>query len=101
MIYYFNSLASTCNLIAAKYERAIAFATQSLQGNRLHTPSLRSLAAAQVLVGQVDEARETMRTLLTIEPKLTVSGFRARYPGRDSPHAEIFAAALHAAGLPK
>jgi adenylate cyclase len=101
MTYYFNSLASTSNLIAAQYERAIAFAQQSLRGNRFHTPSLRSLAAAQVLSGRVDEARETMRNLLSVEPKLTVSIFRARYPGRDSPYCEIFAAALHAAGLPK
>jgi tetratricopeptide (TPR) repeat protein len=101
MTYYFNSLASTCNLIAARYERAIAFAQQSLKGNRFHTPSLRSLAAAQVLSGGVDEARETMQKLLSIEPKLTVGTFKMRYPGRDNPFCDIFAAALHAAGLPK
>jgi len=101
MIYYFNSLASTANLVAARYERAIAFAQQSLQGNRLHTPSLRTLAVALFLAGRIDEARETMRNLRAIEPKLTVSAFGARYPGRESPHWEIFAAALHAAGLPK
>jgi len=31
---------------------------------------------------------------------LTVATFRARYPGRDSPQFEKFAAALRAAGLP-
>jgi TolB-like protein/class 3 adenylate cyclase len=101
MIHYFNSLASAANLTAARYECAIAFAQQSLRGNRLHTPSLRSLATAQVLVGRISEARETIRELLTIEPNLTVSGFRARYPGRESPQFEVFAAALHTAGLPK
>jgi TolB-like protein/Tfp pilus assembly protein PilF len=101
MIYYFNSLASTANLIAARYERAIDFAQQSLRGNRLHTPSLRSLAAAQVLVGRLEEACETVRLLRTIDPNMTLSTFRARYPGRDSPQFEIFSAALQAAGLPK
>jgi phage terminase large subunit-like protein len=101
MIYYFNSLASVANLIAARYERAIVLAQQSLRGNRFHTPSLRSLAAAQVLVGQLDKGRETVRVLRTIDPNLTLSTFRARYPGRDSPQFEIFSAALQAAGLPK
>ena len=100
MIYYFNSLASTANLAAARYDRAIAFAQQSLKGNRFHTPSLRSLAAAQALAGRINEARDTVRTLLIIEPNLTVSAFRARYPGRDNPQFEIFAAALQAVGIP-
>ena len=101
MIYYFNSLASTANLIAARYERAIVLAQQSLKGNRLHTPSLRSLAAAQVLAGRLDESRETVRNLLALEPNLTLGAFRERYPGRDSPQFDVFAAALHAAGVPK
>ncbi|MGH7863527.1 MAG: tetratricopeptide repeat protein [Candidatus Binataceae bacterium] len=101
MIYYFNSLASTANLIDARYERAIELAERSLRENCLHTPSLRTLAAAQVLVGRTEAARGTMRALLTLEPRLTVSAFKARYPGRDSSQFEKFAAALHTAGLPK
>ena len=100
MIYFFNSLASTANLIGECYERSIELATRSLRENRLHTPSLRTLAAAQVLSGRLDEARETVRRLRELEPGLTVSAFLARYPGRDSPQAARFAAALLAAGLP-
>jgi tetratricopeptide (TPR) repeat protein len=100
MIYYFNSLASTANLIGECYERAIELATQSLRENRLHTPTLRTLAAALVLAGRLDEARETVHRLRELEPGLTVGAFRARYPGRDSPQAARFAAALLAAGLP-
>jgi len=100
MIYYFNSLASTANLIGARYERAIELAESSLRGNCMHTPSLRTLAAAQVLAGRIEEARGTISRLRTLEPQLTVSAFKARYPGRDSPQAETFAAALQAAGLP-
>ena len=100
MIYYFNSLASTANLIGERYERAIELAERSLRENRLHTPTLRTLAAAQVLSGRVTQARETMRQLRELEPGLTVAMFRDRYPGRDSPQAARFAAALQAAGLP-
>lgn len=73
---------------------------RSLRENRLHTPTLRTLAAALVLSGRVDEARETVDRLRELEPGLTVSAFRARYPGRASEHAERFASALELAGLP-
>jgi tetratricopeptide (TPR) repeat protein len=100
MMYYFSSAAGQANLVAERYERAIELSTRSLRENRLHTPTLRTLAAALVLSGRIDEAREPMCRLRELEPGLTVSAFRARYPGRDSPHAERFAAALQAAGLP-
>jgi tetratricopeptide (TPR) repeat protein len=100
MLYYFHSLASTANLIGERYARAIELAERSLRENCLHTPTLRTLAAAQVLSGHIQEAQGTMRRLLELEPALTVSVFRARYPGRDSPQAERFASALEAAGLP-
>jgi TolB-like protein/CRP-like cAMP-binding protein/Flp pilus assembly protein TadD len=100
MIYYFNSLGSTANLLAGRYQRAIELAERSLRDNRLHTPTLRTLAAAQVESGRMHEARETVRRLQEVEPGLTVAVFRARYPGRDSPQGERFMAALEAAGLP-
>jgi TolB-like protein/CRP-like cAMP-binding protein len=101
MIYYFNSLASTANLVGERYERAIELASRSLRENCLHTPSLRALAVGQVLSGRLDDARQTVRHLRELEPGLTVRVFRERYPGRDSPQAERFAAALQAAGLPE
>jgi TolB-like protein/CRP-like cAMP-binding protein len=100
MIYYFSSAAAQANLIDERYERAIELSNRSLRENRLHTPTLRTLAAALVLSGRIEEARDIMRGLRELEPGLTVSAFKARYPGRDSPQAERFAAALQAAGLP-
>jgi adenylate cyclase len=100
MIYFFNSLAGTANLIGERYERSIELSTLSLRENCLHTPTLRTLAAAQVLSGRLDEARESMGRLRQLEPELTVSAFLTRYPGRDSPQAGRFSAALLAAGLP-
>jgi len=100
MMYYFTSAAAQANLIGERYERSIELAKHSLRENRLHTPTLRTLAAALVLSGRIAEAREAMGALRELEPGLTVSAFRARYPGRDTPHAERFATALQAAGLP-
>jgi len=100
MIYYFNSLASTAHLLAGSYERALELSERSLRDNVLHTPTLRTLAAAQIELGRAREARETVRRLLETEPGLTVSAFRARYPGRDTAEGERFMSALEAAGLP-
>jgi hypothetical protein len=100
LIYYFNSLAGMANLIGERYERAIELSARSLRENRLHTPTLRTLAAAQVFCGRLDDARATMHELRRLEPGLTVGALRARYPGRDSPQAARFTDALLAAGLP-
>ena len=100
MNYFFNSLASTANLVGERYERAIDLAELSLRENVLHTPSWRTLAVAQFLSGRLQQARETMGRVRELEPGLTVAAFRARYPGRDSPQFARFAAALQAAGLP-
>lgn len=55
---------------------------------------------ALVLAGQEDEARASARRLLDLEPELTVAGFRRRYPGSASPHADHFCGALARAGIP-
>jgi TolB-like protein len=101
MMYYFNSLAGMANLVAEQYDRAIEFSKRSLRENRLHTPSLRTLAAAFVHTGRLDEARDTMAELRQLEPGLTASVLEARYPGRDSPQGGRFIGALVEAGLPR
>jgi len=100
MMYYFNSLAGMANLIGERYERAIELSLQSLRENRLHTPTLRTLAAAFVLSGRAEEARQTVTRLLELEPSLTAATLRLRYPGRGTPQAERFIGALVEAGLP-
>src|SRR6185295_985063 len=100
MIYYFHSLAGMANLIGERYERAIELSARSLRENRLHTPTLRTLAAAFALSGQLDEARHAMSQLRELEPALTAGTLRTRYPGRDSPQAGRFIDALIDAGLP-
>jgi hypothetical protein len=101
MIYYFNSLAGMANLVAENYERAIDLSTRSLRENRLHTPTLRTLAAALVLSGRIDEGRQAMNTLRELEPALTAGVLETRYPGRESSHAGRFIGALVEAGLPR
>ena len=101
MMYYFDSLAGMAHLVAEQYDRAIELSMRSLRENRLHTPSLRTLVAAFVLTGRLDEARAAMAELRQLEPGLTASVLEARYPGRDTPQARRFIAALVEAGLPR
>jgi len=101
MMYYFNSLAGMAHLVAEQYDRAIELSMRSLRENRLHTPSLRTLVAAFVHTGRLDEARHSMAELRQLEPALTASVLEARYPGRDSPQAGRFIGALLEAGLPR
>jgi adenylate cyclase len=97
---YFDFMAAHACLAANQYQRAIVFAYRSLRGHRTHTATHRVLAIAQVLSGDLDGARSTVAEMRVLEPQLTVTRYRARYPGADYPHAEVYARSLAEAGLP-
>lgn len=99
MRFYYDSLSSSAAATAGEYERAIRLSLQAIRANRMHGSAYRTLAACQVLVGQVDEAKQTVRELLAIDPSSTVALFRAR-SAIQTPQNERFAEALAAAGLP-
>lgn len=101
MRYYFDSLGASAAATAARYERAIELAQRSLRANCLHTSTLRVLAISQMLLGRGDEARATVRRLLSLEPAFTVGRFRARAPGAAFEVGQRFAEALREAGVPE
>lgn len=100
MKYYYDNFTSTAKLSADDYLGAIDYGKRSLRANRTHGPTLRILAIAQALAGQMDEARATIRVALQVEPGFSVSRFIERYPGAAAPHTAKYAEALRAAGLP-
>lgn len=99
MRYFYDSLAATAVLAAGQWQRAIELGRRSVRANRLHASTWRTLVYAQVMDGLVDEARQSVQSLLEIEPGYTVASFRERFPGRDGPMCEPWAQALAAAGL--
>ena len=99
-MYTFTSIAGTAHAVAGRYGEAAAFCRQSLRLNRMFASSHRILAISLALDGDCAGARDAARELLALEPGLTVEGFRARYPGNRSPHAESFCEALARAGVP-
>jgi adenylate cyclase len=99
LMYAYSGIAGMAYLADGQYERAIECALRSLRENRTYTHGYRLLVMALVLAGRVDEARTSARRLLELEPGLSVEGFRRRYPGSASPHADLFCDALAIAGV--
>jgi TolB-like protein/class 3 adenylate cyclase len=99
-MYVFTSLASTAHAVAGQYEKAIELCRHSLRENRMYVTTHRLLAISLALSDRIDEARRAGAELMALEPQLTVSGFRQRYPGSESPHADLFCEALAKAGVP-
>ncbi|MBV8400941.1 MAG: hypothetical protein JOZ17_19740, partial [Acetobacteraceae bacterium] len=100
LIYAYSIIAGMAYLADRQHERAIECALRSLRENRTYTSAYRLLVIALVLAGRGDEAQASARRLLELEPGLTVAGFRRRYPGSASPHADLYCDALARAGVP-
>jgi class 3 adenylate cyclase/TolB-like protein len=100
-MYLFTSIAAMANLVSGDYERAIDWCRRSLRENRLFMASHRALAIALALSGRIEDARHVAEELLQLEPALTVSGFRARYPGSATGTADVLCEALARAGVPR
>ena len=101
--YFYDALASSSAIAAAKYPIAIRYAQRSLRANSMHLSSYRSLAIAQSLDGQMPEARATVQKILTLDPSFSVSRFLERYPGAQSSpsYTRHLAEALRHAGAPE
>lgn len=99
--YFYESLAATACLAARDYGGALELARRSLRANRSHTSTLRVLAAAQWALGQREEARETAKELMKLEPGLTVSGWLARSPSAPYSTGQEWARLLEEIGVPK
>ncbi|HEU0157626.1 MAG TPA: BTAD domain-containing putative transcriptional regulator [Stellaceae bacterium] len=100
LMYAYNAYAGMAYLVDGQHDRAVECALRSLRENRTYTAAHRLLVVALVLAGREHEGRSAARRLLELEPGLTVTGFRRRYPGNASPHADLFCDALTIAGIP-
>jgi adenylate cyclase len=98
--YYYESLAATACLADHKYEEAIRLAEHSLRTNKTHTSTLRALAIAQWQLGRREDARATVRELLKLEPKLTITRYLERTPAAAYDTGREWSRALKLAGMP-
>ncbi|MCV2362010.1 hypothetical protein LNV23_00935 [Paucibacter sp. DJ1R-11] len=101
MRYYFDSFAAHALLAAGRLNESIVLASRSLSANRRHLPTLRTLAIARALNGQLAQASEAVQALRGLDPSYSLHSFNTRYPGRGTAFAARCAMALQTAGLPE
>jgi TolB-like protein len=83
-----------------RFEEAVSAAKQAILQNPRGAVALRLLAASLVYEGRRNEAAEVVRTVLAIEPDLTLAELRARNMFHDEVFWREFSEALRLAGLP-
>jgi adenylate cyclase len=80
---------------------AVDWLRRALSKNEHFAPAYRFLAVALVRSGRLDEARDTVRKLLTVDPLSSLARSR-RYTGfRDAEPKRLYLESLRAAGLPE
>ncbi|MEM8626185.1 MAG: hypothetical protein AAGG47_22080 [Pseudomonadota bacterium] len=99
--YYYDSLSATAQLCGKHFEAALSLAERSLAVNPNHPSTLRVRVIALQMMDRGDDARQAVRDLLAIEPKLTVGGYLSQHPAAQSKSGKLFADALAEAGVPK
>lgn len=98
--WFMSGAMAIAAVIDGNFSEAMLWAERSLAQNRRFAVALRVAAVAHMKLGQEEQAREAVRTLLRVEPGLTVSGFFARIPVPHPGMAKTYSEALAAAGLP-
>jgi len=99
--YFYLSLAASAILPSKKYERVIELASESIRLNRFHPSTYRVLILAQALNGDGESARQSVQTLLSLEPDFTVKRFLERSPVAATMMGPICAEAFREAGVPE
>ncbi len=98
--YFYDIMASIAHLMDGNYKPAIKLAKSSIAANGLHTSSYRTLAIALMLNGEAAAAREVVKTLLRLEPTLTIKSYLSSHPAGKLPTGKLWAKALLEAGVP-
>jgi tetratricopeptide (TPR) repeat protein len=96
--YYFEMMLAASHAAMCNWQESVKFCHASLQKNRYHLPTVRCLLVAQYELGAIDDARQTLSLLLSLQPNLTLNHYLAA--GGQSPLRQRVANALSKLGLP-
>jgi len=99
--FLYDCHAAGAALAADDAARARALAERSVRANAQHLSTYRVLAVAQLLCGDGDAARDTVRRLLVLDPQATVAGYLRASPSAAYPIGQRFARLLAEAGMPR
>ncbi|WP_293573375.1 tetratricopeptide repeat protein [Phaeobacter sp.] len=98
--YYFDSMSAAANLSAKDYDKALSLADRSLQANPTFPSTLSTKAIALQQLGKTDEARDVVRSLLTVQPDFSISNYEANNAASSAPFGKDWSRALRSAGVP-
>jgi Flp pilus assembly protein TadD len=98
-MYSFTAISAVAHMADGRFDEAVEWCQRSLRENRMYSATYRILAASLALSGRVEEAKGVVGQLLALEPEMTLTSFRERYPGRVQ--VEQFCEGLALAGLPR
>jgi TolB-like protein/Tfp pilus assembly protein PilF len=100
LCFYFWIIAGIAEFVAGRYGEAIAWLRKCKRASPRFIACLRMQAASLALSGQMVDAQEVARELLTIEPTFRVSTFISWYPLQRSDDLARLESGLRLAGLP-
>ncbi len=98
--FFFLSLSASACIAAGDYERALKLSNMSLQGNSTHTSTLRVKAVAQMRLNQVENAKNTGRKLMKLQPNLRIRDWLKSSPSNEYAIGREFAETLKDIGIP-
>jgi adenylate cyclase len=95
--YYFEMMVGACLIACGRAQESIQMCQASLQKNRYHLPTIRTLLIAQYEHGDISGAKSTADLMLSLQPDLTVEKYLSS--GGRSPLRQRVAKALTALGV--
>lgn len=99
--FYYLATLGLAHYVVGQCDDAIKWLRISVSENAAFTPSLRYLAAALAAAGRVDEAQETGRALLRLQPDFTLRQYQSGdLPFSSEEQGRAHIAHLRAASLP-
>lgn len=97
--YYYDSLASSANVAAGNYAKAIEYADRSLAINDRHISTLRSKLTAQHCLGDGAGARATGDVLRRTFPEFRIEEYQRNHPSAVNRIGRLVIEAMKAAGV--
>jgi len=102
-LHYLNAAGvAVAHLAGRRFEQALEWADRALHNLPRLAPMARVKVVANAHLGLLAEARAELAGLLAIDPRLTISAFRAALAPAMAPEVlELYVSGLRLAGLPE
>ncbi len=101
-VYFYYDVLNLAHYASGNYQEAVRWGKMCATANSMYTANLRYLAAGLAALGWIDEARETARRLIHLEPEFRLGRFeRTLQPFRVPEIKARYMQHLREAGLPE